>query len=552
MRRIFIILLLLSSVLLVAAEESKLIDSKWDELISPSATYSSSKAIEITKFPNLLVGETIYFKVSGSSYRARELQCFLNIMPDTIWIKKKPKKNAELNKHYKLMPFYHGVESSSYTNPQYTPAQEIEGINFFVDSVSTSKSDGRSYLPTYYCDVYLINSRTNERLIWRYASDNSSSDLTLYSATVAEKMIAPGTKIYKKISSSYSDKASDFQEFIVKSAVYECHISSVGGYGKLNIAMLSSDEGQNTSFVYSKNMSYSSPRVINRDDYLSLVESDRVYEIDSSLPSEDEDYIFPFNFSFILGRTNAGYVYQTIAKSTNSYSYYSSSDRDFIGSNKIIQIADKQRIHGKDYYIGLYANKCFYISTSDVELPYEEQMKLDSLLACSTDIRNNFFISSKILEHESYILNIREAIKELESFNKYGLSIISWGVYDQSEYTDGTGFRIKFYNPTNKTIKYITINLVGYNAVDDAVSSRGKYTLSPKCVGPIEPEDAGSYDFEYLWFTDLVEYAKIKSIVVQYTNGTTKTISNISNIEWSDKLYETYFSSELDKLQKME
>ena len=103
-----------------------------------------------------------------------------------------------------------------------------------------------------------------------------------------------------------------------------------------------------------------------------------------------------------------------------------------------------------------------------------------------------------------------------------------------------------------ETIKYITINLVGYNAVDDAVSSRGKYTLSPKCVGPIEPEDAGSYDFEYLWFTDLVEYAKIKSIVVQYTNGTTKTISNISNIEWSDKLYETYFSSELDKLQKME
>ena len=137
MRIILIILLLLSSVLLVAAEESKLIDSKWDELISPSATYSSSKAIEITKFPNLLVGETIYFKVSGSSYRARELQCFLNIMPDTIWIKKKPKKNAELNKHYKLMPFYHGVESSSYTNPQYTPAQEIEGINFFVDSVST-------------------------------------------------------------------------------------------------------------------------------------------------------------------------------------------------------------------------------------------------------------------------------------------------------------------------------------------------------------------------------------------------------------------------------
>lgn len=449
------------------------------------------------------------------------------------------------------MPYYHGVENKSHFNPQYTPASEIENIYFIVDSVSAVKVDGSSYTPKYYCDVYLVNTLSSERLIWRYGTDKFSSDLTLFSETVAEKMIAPNAKVYKKKGSSYStDKASDFTQYIVESATYECRLYSIGGNGKLNLDLLDQD-GQRTSFTYSNNMSFNSPKVINETDYLSLVESDREYEIDRTLPPLDVEYKFPFEFRFIFGKTSACYVYQKVTKSTSSY-YSSSYYKDFIGSNKIILIADKKHLHGKDYYIGVYANKSFFIPTSEIEILSEDKAKLDTLLSCSEEIRDNYFKYSKGLGHAMYLKKIGTALNELKGFEKYGLSIISWGVYDQSEYTDGTGFRIRFYNPTKKTIKYITINLVGYNAVDDAVSSRGKYTLSPKCVGPIEPDDAGSYDFEYLWFTDLVEYAKIKSIVVQYTNGTSKTISNISTIEWSEALYNTYFNEELDDLKELE
>ncbi len=456
-----------------------------------------------------------------------------------------------MNKHYKLMPYYHGIESKSYLYPQYTPAKEIENIHFIVDSVSSAQVDRSSYTTNYFCDVYLINTITNERLIWKYKMDNSISDLTLFSESVAEKMIAPGSKIYMKTSSSYySDKPSEFTQFTVENATYECRLYSIGGNGILNLSLLTQD-GQKTDLTYSKNMSYNSPKIINEKEYLTLVEGTMEYEIDRTLPHKDVEYKFPFEFRFIFGKTNSCYVYQKVTKSSSSYSN-SSYNRDFIGSNKIILIADKKQLHGKDYYIGIYANKCFYISTTEVEFSSDEKAKLDTLLLCSEEIRDNYFKFSKSLGHAMFLENIGSALNELKGFEKYGLSIISWNVYDQSEYTDGTGFRIKFYNPTKKTIKYITINLVGYNAVDDAVSSSGKYTLSPKCVGPLEPDNAGSYDFEYLWFTDLVEYAKIKSIVVQYTNGTSKTISNISTIEWSEALYNAYFNEELDDLKELE
>ena len=137
-----------------------------------------------------------------------------------------------------------------------------------------------------------------------------------------------------------------------------------------------------------------------------------------------------------------------------------------------------------------------------------------------------------------YAETINESLAELSSYGKYGLAIKDWRVYDESEYTDGTGIWFNFYNPTSKTIKYVTINFVGYNAVDDPVSSRGSYTLTRKCIGPIEPEETALYTFEYAWFTDIVEYAKIKSIKVQYKDGTSKTIINAKQITFSNELEE--------------
>ena len=59
-------------------------------------------------------------------------------------------------------------------------------------------------------------------------------------------------------------------------------------------------------------------------------------------------------------------------------------------------------------------------------------------------------------------------------------------IYDESEYTQGTSFSCTIENYSNKTIKYITFNLVGYNSVNDKVSDRGKIIKSLKGIGPLE------------------------------------------------------------------
>ena len=101
-------------------------------------------------------------------------------------------------------------------------------------------------------------------------------------------------------------------------------------------------------------------------------------------------------------------------------------------------------------------------------------------MRCSPQEQEVFFHKSLNLFKRIYADELSNALTTFQSYMKYGLNIETWGVYDESEYTDGTGIRFRFFNPTDQTIKYITINFVGYNAVDDPVSSRGKTVQTRK------------------------------------------------------------------------
>lgn len=111
-----------------------------------------------------------------------------------------------------------------------------------------------------------------------------------------------------------------------------------------------------------------------------------------------------------------------------------------------------------------------------------------------------------------------------------GIGVFSFGAVDASEYTEGTGVEMTFYNPTKKIVKYVHATVVGYNAVNDPVIESGKTSHTLKCIGPINPGEDGTYNFEYVWFTDIVETAKLTSIKVQYMDGTEKIISKPSEV----------------------
>ena len=67
-----------------------------------------------------------------------EKSTFYNEIPDTVWIKKV--KNPRLNKHYKLIHIYEGIEFQNGLG-YYTPANAILGRTFFVDDITYNEME---------------------------------------------------------------------------------------------------------------------------------------------------------------------------------------------------------------------------------------------------------------------------------------------------------------------------------------------------------------------------------------------------------------------------
>ena len=114
---------------------------------------------------------------------------------------------------------------------------------------------------------------------------------------------------------------------------------------------------------------------------------------------------------------------------------------------------------------------------------------------------------------------------ELMRMSKNGIAILAANPYDESDAIDGTGAEFKFFNPTQKTVKYITIKAQGINAVGDPVPNlMGSTTVQFRFVGPIYPHKIASYEHSFAWHNDLPETLKILSINVEYMDKTKKSI----------------------------
>jgi len=85
-----------------------------------------------------------------------------------------------------------------------------------------------------------------------------------------------------------------------------------------------------------------------------------------------------------------------------------------------------------------------------------------------------------------------------------------------------TGFQGNFINMSKKKIKYLYITVRAVNAVGDLVTSK-----TAKAIGPILYNEVGSYSYENLFFTKIIESIRITSIKVQYFDGTVKIINGL-------------------------
>lgn len=185
----------------------------------------------------------------------------------------------------------------------------------------------------------------------------------------------------------------------------------------------------------------------------------------------------------------------------------------------------------KDYLVAYFGKQRFFVESKALFMLDEQRAALPEL-----DEQTLASLDSAALEKagEHYReVAIYGAVRAYSAPAKHGVSVLDFSVYDESKHTDATGFKLEVYNPTQKTIKYIHVQLMGMNAVDDPVRDRfgGGVIKRVKGIGPIEPEDFGSYTFEHVWFTDTVEWAKLVSLRVDYMDGSSKTIKDLRRVK---------------------
>jgi hypothetical protein len=118
----------------------------------------------------------------------------------------------------------------------------------------------------------------------------------------------------------------------------------------------------------------------------------------------------------------------------------------------------------------------------------------------------------------------RQETSKTKARAKNGVAITMWDWAYENEYSMAAYVHFNIENCSKKRIKYITAFVSAFNAVDDHLTSFGKPIVQLKAIGPIEPGDWASFTFETAFWSKVIATMKIDKIVIQYFDGTIKTL----------------------------
>ncbi len=181
---------------------------------------------------------------------------------------------------------------------------------------------------------------------------------------------------------------------------------------------------------------------------------------------------------------------------------------------------------GKKYYMedNSENENVFYVMKGEQKQLADVKAKINSLTAVEKDSLDSW--SKRYSEVYMHKLK-NEVYDRIFSKEKNGIAIIS--AFPTEGYSF-TGAEFKILNFSKKTIKYVTFNFYGKNAVKDRVG----INMSRKGIGPIESLASGSWSFDSVWLTDIVQTLKLVSVNIIYMDGSKRAVT-ITDKHWLDQ-----------------
>ncbi len=139
-------------------------------------------------------------------------------------------------------------------------------------------------------------------------------------------------------------------------------------------------------------------------------------------------------------------------------------------------------------------------------------------------------------EHDKIMKDsLRKLQKSLDSiYARYANQ--NWVLWDwswsySSEYSSFPDIRVEIINPFKKKMKYVWFTFHAYNAVDDMISGGIK---TAKGIGPVEYGDYGSWSFDNVFFSKVIDHIRINQIKIQFFDGSYKVISKPTKMKIYD------------------
>jgi hypothetical protein len=186
----------------------------------------------------------------------------------------------------------------------------------------------------------------------------------------------------------------------------------------------------------------------------------------------------------------------------------------------------------------LYRGRALLVSREHIANFHQHRQRLTAFTEAQIAFNEEAWEKASERRFEERVRQARGALRETAS---KGVAVLETRVTDPGG--RASGFSIKLYNSSDKTLKYVTVSVVGLNKVRDVVRDPLRRTtlMTLRGIGPVEPGDVASIAEERLWSTDVVHNCRLTSLKLEFMDGSKRTFNDPENLRVGPGVTEVLF-----------